>query len=75
MTIDELMKENQEILVRMKEENWDTMKFILELQNDAIRLMAYKYWNLNIMPPPAYYYRVGEYIKCHPEEFKGAGPQ
>ena len=28
-----------------------------------------------LYPPAEYYYNVGEYIKCHPEEFKGAGPQ
>ena len=75
MTIDELMQENQETLIRMKQENWDAMRFILELKNDAVRLMAHKYWNLGIMPPAEYYYNVGEYIKCHSEEFKGAGPQ
>ena len=75
MTLDELMKENQETLIRMKQENWDAMKFILELKNDTVRLMAHKYWNLGIMPPAEYYYNVGRYIKCHPEEFKGAGPQ
>jgi vacuolar-type H+-ATPase subunit H len=33
MTLDELLKENIEILRRMKNEEWDTDKFIEELKN------------------------------------------
>ena len=32
MTIEELLKENQEILIRMKNEEWDTEKFIEDLK-------------------------------------------
>jgi len=34
MTIDELLKENQEILQRMKNEEWDTDAFIRELKGE-----------------------------------------
>jgi hypothetical protein len=34
MTIEQLMIENQEILRRMKNEEWDTEKFIKELKGD-----------------------------------------
>lgn len=40
-----------------------------------VQRLAHEYWNFGIMPPAEYYFNVGEYIKCHPEEFKGAGPQ
>ena len=40
-----------------------------------VRRLAHEWWNWDITPPAEYYYNVGEYIKCHPEEFKGAGPQ
>ena len=65
MTIDELMRENADILTRMKEED----------DRFAVRRLAHEYWTWGIMPPSEYYYKVGEYIRCHPEEFKGAGPQ
>ena len=65
MMLDELMKENADVLHRMKEED----------DRFDVRRLAHEYWNLDIMPPAEYYYNVGEYIKCHPEEFKGAGPQ
>lgn len=65
MTLDELMKENADILRRMKEED----------DRFDVRRLAHEWWNWDITPPAEYYYNVGEYIKCHPEEFKGAGPQ
>ena len=65
MMIEELMKENADILRRMKEED----------DRFDVRRLAHEYWNWGIMPPAEYYYNVGKYIKCHPEEFKGAGPQ
>jgi hypothetical protein len=34
MTIEQLMIENQEILRRMKNEEWDTEKFIKELKGE-----------------------------------------
>lgn len=34
MTIDELLQENQEILQRMKNEEWDTDAFIKELKGE-----------------------------------------
>lgn len=34
MTIEELLIENQEILRRMKNEDWDTEKFISELKGE-----------------------------------------
>lgn len=40
-----------------------------------VRRLAHEYWNCDITPPAEYYYKVGEYIKCHPEEFKGLSPQ
>ena len=35
MTIEELLIENQEILHRMKNEEWDTEKFIRELKGET----------------------------------------
>lgn len=35
MTIEELLIENQEILQRMKNEEWDTEKFIRELKGET----------------------------------------
>ena len=64
MTLDELMKENADVLRRMKEED----------DRYDVRRLAHEYWDLNIMPPPEYYYNVGEYIRCHPEEFRGVVP-
>lgn len=34
MTLEELLKENQEILTRMKNEEWDTEKWIKELKGE-----------------------------------------
>ena len=34
MTLDELLKENQDILIRMKNEEWDTEKWIKELKGE-----------------------------------------
>jgi hypothetical protein len=65
MTIDELMKENADVLQRMKEE---------DDRFDARRL-AHEWWNWDITPPAGYAHAVSEYIAKHPEEFKGAGPQ
>lgn len=65
MTLDELMKETADVIQRMEEE--DSYLYI--------RRLAREWWNWDITPPPEYYDKVGEYIKCHPEEFKGAGPQ
>lgn len=39
------------------------------------QIYARRWWNFGEQPPAEYYYKVGEYIKCHPEEFNGAGPQ
>ena len=39
------------------------------------QIYAHRWWNFDEQPPAEYYYKVREYIKCHPEEFKGAGPQ
>ena len=66
MTIDELMKENADILRRMKEED-DRLD---------VRRLAHEYWNWDIIPQSVeYYQQVFNYIRNHPEEFKGAGPQ
>lgn len=65
MTLDELMKENADVLRRMKEED----------DRFDIRRLAHEWWYWDITPPAEYIYKMGEYIKCHPEEFKGAGPQ
>ena len=34
MTLDELLKENQDILIRTKNEEWDTEKWIKELKGE-----------------------------------------
>lgn len=65
MTIDELMKENADVLRRMKEED----------DRFDVRRLAHEWWYWDITPPAKYYSEVSEYIKCHHEEFKGAGPQ
>ena len=66
MTLDELMKENADILRRMKEED-DRLD---------VRRLAHEYWNWDIIPQSVeYYQQVFNYIRNHPEEFKGAGPQ
>ena len=66
MTIDELLKENADILTRMKEED----------DRFAVRRLAHEYWNWDIIYSSIdYYQEVFAYIRNHPEEFKGAGPQ
>ena len=65
MTLDELMKENADVLQRMKEED----------DRFDVRRLAHEYWNWGIMLPMGYAHVVNEYIVKHPEEFKGAGPQ
>ena len=64
MTLEELMKENADILRRMKEED----------DRYAIRRLAHEWWNLDIVPPKEYHYAVSEYFKNHQEEFRGAVP-
>lgn len=44
-------------------------------QEEDVRRLAHRWWNFDETPPTEYYYNVKEYIKCHPDEFKGAGPQ
>lgn len=65
MTLDELMKENADVLHRMKEED----------DRYDIRRLAHEYWNWDILPPKEYALAVSGYIVEHPEEFRGAGPQ
>ena len=66
MTIDELMKENADVLIRMKEED----------DRFDVRRLAHEYWNWDIIPQSVEYYKqVFGYIRNHPEEFKGAVPQ
>ena len=65
MTLDELMKENADVLRRMKEED----------DRFDIRRLAHEYWNLGITLPMGYAHVINEYIVKHPKEFKGAGPQ
>ena len=72
MTIDELLQENIKMLKRMKGEDWEKRDFVAEYKT---QIYAHRWWNFDETPPAEYYYNVKEYIKCHPEEFKGAGPQ
>lgn len=72
MTIDELLQTNVDILKRMKAEEWEKRDFVFEYKT---QIYAHRWWNFDETPPAEYYYNVKEYIKCHPEEFKGAGPQ
>ena len=72
MTIDELLQENVEMLKRMKAEDWEKRNFVFEYKT---QIYAHRFWNFDENPPAEYAYQVREYIKCHPEEFKGAGPQ
>ena len=72
MTIDKLLQENIAMLKRMKAEDWEKRDFVAEYKT---QIYAHRWWNFDETPPAEYYYNVKEYIKCHPEEFKGAGPQ
>ena len=65
MTLDELMKENVDVLRRMKEED----------DRYDVRRLAHEWWNWDIMPPVDYWAQVLQYVSLHPDEFKGAGPQ
>lgn len=65
MTIEELMKENADILRRMKDED----------DRYDVRRLAHEWWNWDIIPPAEDFHKVREYIQCHPDEFKGASPQ
>ena len=65
MTIDKLMRETANVLQRMKEEDGHLY----------VQRLAHEWWYWDITPPAEYYYKVGEYIKCHPDEFKGVKPQ
>ena len=40
-----------------------------------IFVMAWKYWNENVMPPQEYITRVAEFIRDNPDLFEGASPQ
>lgn len=40
-----------------------------------ISIYAHRWWNFNENPPIEYFPLVYHYIRTHPEEFKGAGPQ
>ena len=60
MTLDDLLEENTEVLRRMKEE-------------DDIARQAFDYWNWDKEPrDPA---AVAQYIREHPNDFRGAVPQ
>lgn len=72
MTLDELLQANIETLKRMKAEDWEKRDFVTEYKT---QIYAHRFWNFDEQPPTDYIYQVREYIKCHPEEFKGAGLQ
>ncbi len=72
MTLDELLQANIDVLKRMKAEDWEKRDFVAEYKT---QIYAHRFWNFDEQPPTEYAYQVREYIKCHPEEFKGAGPQ
>ena len=63
--LERLMKEYADVLHRMKEEDdrYDT------------RRLAHEWWTWGITPPAECYYNVKEYVRCHPDEFRGVGPQ
>lgn len=42
---------------------------------DFIYLLAIDYWYFDVLPPQEYCEVVSQYIKKHPEEFRGATPQ
>lgn len=65
MSLDELLKENQDVLRRMKEED----------DPHSIRRMAHDWWNWDIAPPEQYVQAVHDYIHEHDDEFRGAVPQ
>ena len=65
MSLEELMKENQDVLQRMKEEDEPT----------AIQRMAHEWWNWDIQPREGYAQQVHDYIRDHPNEFRGAVAQ
>lgn len=64
MSLEE-MKENQDVLQRMEEEDEPT----------AIRRMAHDWWYWDITPPEQYTQAVQDYIHEHDDEFRGAVPQ
>lgn len=72
MTLDELLQANIDMLRRMKAEDWNEKQMIKDYK---VSIYAHRWWNFDEQPPAEYYYNVREYVKCHPEEFKGAGPQ
>lgn len=42
------------------------------MTEEEILRMALAYWNEDKDPPEEYAHAVGEYIKNHPEDFRGA---
>lgn len=62
MTIDELMKENTDVLHRMKEED----------EANSVRRQAHEWWNWDI--PPRDPTAVALYIRDNPTEFRGVVP-
>ena len=43
--------------------------------DNYIRFLARKWWNWDITPPEHLIEEVRQYIKEHPNEFRGLGPQ
>ena len=70
--LEKLLETNIEMLKRMQAEELEKKDFGLEYKT---QIYAHRWWNFDEQPPAEYYYNVREYVKCHPEEFKGAGPQ
>ena len=68
MTIDELLKENEDVLIRMKNEGGPDPDWI-------IRKIAFDCWNFDTPIPTEYISQVIEYIRNHPQEFRGLVPQ
>lgn len=44
-------------------------------EEKRIRLLAFRAWNYNELPPEPDREQVAKYINEHPELFRGAGPQ
>jgi len=45
------------------------------IENYKVSVYAHRYWNFGKIPPDKYKPLVAEYIRKHPEEFKGLTPQ
>ena len=47
----------------------------LTAEQKHIRWLAHQWWNFDLQPPEKYRQQVLEYLRDHPDEFKGLTPQ